>query len=302
MQHLTDEIIAVSSESQASRHGRLPQWQAVIDGLPKYSISQLDLVDGVAVSSRNDDVNISQLKDRLLALSPWRKGPFNLFGLVIDTEWRSDVKWRRIVDHLDLNNKRVLDVGCGNGYYMFRMLGAGAKCVLGVDPVALYIMQFKAINQYCQQDNLQILPIGLEQLPSCQVFDLVFSMGVLYHRRQPVQHLCDLKNYLSNGGELVLETLVISGSDCQQLIPQDRYAGMRNVWSLPTIPLLVRWLEQSGFKNIECLDCSKTTLEEQRQTSWMTSYSLSQFLHPNDDSLTIEGHPAPIRAMMKCSV
>ena len=55
-------------------------------------------------------------------------------------------------------------------------------------------------------------------------------MGVLYHRRSPIDHLLELKGCLQTGGELVLETLVIDGGLGEVLVPENRYAKMRNVW------------------------------------------------------------------------
>ncbi|PMC22346.1 tRNA 5-methoxyuridine(34)/uridine 5-oxyacetic acid(34) synthase CmoB, partial [Klebsiella aerogenes] len=44
-------------------------------------------------------------------------------------------------------------------------------------------------------------------------------MGVLYHRRSPLDHLWQLKDQLAPGGELVLETLVIEGDENTVLVP-----------------------------------------------------------------------------------
>ena len=40
-----------------------------------------------------------------------------------------------------------------------------------------------------------------------------------------------------------------------------------------------------------------TSTDEQRATKWMTNHSLIDFLDPNNKSLTIEGYPAPKRAV-----
>lgn len=298
-----DAIIDACNNAQANRHGRLPKWLNQLQMLPDIEPDEIELKDCVRLAVRRFDRSQSRLfEQQLLEFSPWRKGPVDLLGVHIDTEWRSDLKWRRLVDHLDLDGRQILDVGCGNGYYMFRMLGAGARSVMGVDPVALYVTQFLVINKYLKSDRLQLLPIGIEALPIVRAFDVVFSMGVLYHRRSHADHLSDLKIRLKGGGQLVLETLVLSGNDDDVLVPRDRYAGMKNVWAVPTVPRLIRWMEQAGFRNIKVLDLSKTTLTEQRQTRWMTSYSLNQFLDARDPSLTVEGYPAPVRVMLKSSL
>lgn len=295
-------IINECKNASANRHGLLCRWQTQLDELPIVEADQIDLRNAVKLGcSRIDRYQQALLEQKLLQFSPWRKGPFDLLGVHIDSEWRSDLKWNRLAGHIELGGKCILDVGCGNGYYMFRMLGAGAKSVLGVDPVALYVIQFLLINKYLKSSRLMVLPIGFEALPGALAFDTVFSMGVLYHRRSPVDHLSDLKNMINSGGELVLETLVLEGDGDTVLVPKDRYAGMKNVWSIPTLSVLKSWLEKAAFKNITVLDTSQTTLAEQRQTKWITSYSLNQFLDPLDQNLTIEGYPAPVRAMIRCT-
>ena len=301
-QQHTAAIVDACNLSQANQHGLLPKWFKQLNQLPQADIDEIELNTAVNLNASGfDDNQRAQFEQQLLKFSPWRKGPFDLLGVHIDTEWRSDLKWQRLVGQLELKNKKILDVGCGNGYYMLRMLGAGASQVLGVDPVALYAIQFLLINKYLNSDRLQLLPIGIEALPMENAFDVVFSMGVLYHRRSPLDHLVDLKTKLTDRGELVLETLVLAGDDDSELVPQDRYAGMKNVWSIPTVPKLCGWLQQIGFDNTVVVDVSATTLNEQRQTRWMTTYSLNQFLDPTDTSRTIEGHPAPVRALIKCS-
>ena len=296
-------VIDVCKNSPANQHGLLPKWFVKLDELPDVELDEIELKDAVNLDARLfDSSQRTKFERQLLDFSPWRKGPFNLLGVHIDTEWRSDLKWRRLAGKLDFAGKRILDVGCGNGYYMFRMLGAGAHSVLGVDPVALYVVQFLLINKYLKSDQLQLLPIGIEALPVTNAFDMVFSMGVLYHRRSALDHLSEVKNKLTSGGELILETLVLEGDADAVLVPKDRYAGMKNVWAIPTVPRLILWLEEAGYNHIEILDLSATSLNEQRQTRWMTSYSLNQFLDPMDHNLTIEGHPAPVRVMIKCKV
>jgi tRNA (mo5U34)-methyltransferase len=283
-------------------HGDYPRWKSAVDNLPEFSDINYDLnSDSVLINSNEcDDIQRQKIKQQLLELKPWRKGPFNLFNLDIDTEWRSNWKWDRFKDQIKpLDNKLVLDIGCGNGYYGWRMLGQGAKYVVGMDPTLLFLMQFLAVKKYLPDLNLDILPFGVESLPDTPLnFDTVFSMGVIYHRRQPMEHLKQLLNCLKPGGELVLETLVYDTDKPVALVPKKRYAKMNNVWSIPSCSLLSEWAEEIGFKNIRIIDVTRTTTEEQRQTDWMTFESLCDFLDKQDNNKTIEGHLAPIRAIL----
>ena len=87
------------------------------------------------------------------------------------------------------------------------------------------------------------------------------------------------------------------GKAGEVLVPEGRYAKMRNVWFIPSELTLQSWLKRIGFQNIRCIDTKVTTTEEQRKTSWMEYESLEDFLDPEDSTKTIEGHPAPRRAI-----
>ena len=286
--------------SAAERHGDLPRWQACLAMLPALT-GPVDLTQGVRIGRAKDieEEAREQLEQALRGLHPWRKGPFELFGITIDTEWRSDWKWHRVAPHLDLRGRRVLDVGCGNGYYMWRMWAAGASMVIGVDPNLLFMTQFEAVRRYLPGAPVWQLPFTLEDLPEpTEGFDTVFSMGVLYHRRSPIDHLLQLRACLRPGGELVLETLVIEGDETACLVPTDRYAQMRNVWFLPSVALLERFVRRAGFGEVRCVDLTQTSTAEQRSTDWMRFQSLPDFLDPDDTSRTCEGYPAPLRATL----
>ncbi len=285
-----------------NRHRELPLWWKLIENLPSLEPSWVKLdspIIKIGLPEDIDEVTRGNLEQQLRRLHPWRKGPFEVFGIFIDTEWRSDFKWSRLEPVIQrLNDRLVLDVGAGNGYHCWRMLGAGAKQVIGIDPGPRYVSQFIALKKLAGGWPVDLLPLALEDLPpNLQAFDSVFSMGVLYHRRSPFDHLYQLKDCLRSCGELILETLVIEGPEGSVLVPEKRYAKMRNVWFIPSVPTLSTWLKRTGFHHIRCVDVSKTTTEEQRSTDWMHFQSLPDFLDPRQPDLTVEGYPAPRRAI-----
>lgn len=284
------------------QHGQYDKWQKVLEKLPQVAADKINFYDQVSIDTSLDipSGELKKLQSLLKIFSPWRKGPFNVHGIEIDTEWRSDWKWQRLRSHISpLNNRTILDVGCGSGYHLWRMVGDGAKLAVGVDPSTLFLFQFEIIRRLANNDQrAHLLPLGIEALPPLKAFDTVFSMGVLYHRRSPIDHIIALKDQLRDGGELVLETLVIDGDKNQVLVPAGRYGKMNNVWFLPSVDALILWLEKVGFEEIKLVDCSVTTTDEQRSTPWMEFESLTDFLDPADPTKTIEGHPAPKRAVI----
>ena len=287
---------------RGANHGNLPEWLSALDGLPP-SAGPLAPGDVIRVGSAGDlpRADREALRNALRGLMPWRKGPFELCGIHIDAEWRSDYKWRRVRPHVDLAGQRVLDVGCGNGYFGWRMLEAGAHSVLGIDPSLLFVLQHAAVASCAEEGTARnlVLPLRLEDLAQPTLapqtpFDVAFSMGVVYHRRDPQAHLSQLASLLTEDGLLVLETLVASSA----FVPEGRYARMRNVWCVPDVVTIDLWLTAAGFTPGAVVDITPTTPAEQRTTKWMPHQSLPDALDPNDPTRTIEGHPAPARAVI----
>jgi len=299
---IDDDLNQVLSERS---HGDEQRWRQALKNLPDLACEQVEMNDGpVTISAKQvlTDEERQSLKQALQYFIPWRKGPFNVHGIYIDTEWRSDLKWKRLAEHIQpLAGRLVLDVGCGSGYHGWRMADAGASLVIGIDPSRLFYYQYKVIEHLLRPKTYPffMLPFGIQHMPdNLQAFDTVFSMGVLYHRKSPFEHLQELKNQLRPGGELVLETLIIDGEEGMTLVPEDRYAKMRNVWFIPAVPTLVLWMKRTGYKNIRVLDVSVTTTDEQRATEWMRFESLADYLDPQDQTKTVEGYPAPKRVVI----
>jgi len=286
---------------QLVHHGDFPRWQRALANLPVLEAVTVSLNQhAITVEGSLSKATSQQLRDALKALMPWRKGPFHIADIEVECEWRSDLKWDRLADAVSsLEGRTVLDVGCGSGYHCWRMRGSGAKLIIGIDPTALFAMQFQSIQHFIIDTQVQMWPLGIDDMPDgMHCFDTIFSMGLLYHRRSPLDHLKQLQTLLRPEGELVLETLVIDGDDQTCLMPKNRYAKMRNIWFIPSVAMLTIWLKRGGWRNIRLIDCTTTTSGEQRSTEWMQSESLADFLDPSDASRTIEGYPSPQRATL----
>jgi tRNA (mo5U34)-methyltransferase len=282
--------------------GNFLKFGKVVEKIQYHIPSIVDLDNQVVTIGTSKDLDPKESKalyHSLDQLCPWRKGPFDLFGIKIDTEWQSWMKWERLIPHIkNLKDKRILDIGSSNGYYMFRAAAYEPLMVLGLEPQSYFYFQYLAIQKFLKQENVFCLPIPHDELPKMNhYFDTVFCMGVLYHRPSPVEMLRVIHDSMKKGGELVLENLILEIRENFCLFPKDRYAKMRNVYFIPDLLTMESWLLRSGFSNIRCVDIGKTSLEEQRKTRWIQTESLKDFLDPNDPDKTVEGYPAPVRAI-----
>ena len=304
LQEFKEECLLKSLMAFKIKNGNVPKWTDALNKLNAIKKGELGL-DEPYISIKNIDSSSENIETNLKQLLPWRKGPFILNDLKLESEWIGDLKWQRIKNKIrPLKNKRVLDVGAGNGYFTFRMALEGARKALGVEPFLLFNYQFAAIDSLAKSNsNSMLIPLRLEELPNMPIFDSVFSMGVLYHQRDHLEHLSKLKKMMAPDSELILETLIVDGQKNYALVPEGRYANMRNVYCLPSTDTLRSWLSDVGYKNISLIDVSVTTPEEQRKTPWIgdNPASLEDFLDPSNPSLTIEGYPAPKRAIFTCS-
>lgn len=263
--------------------------------------TKITLDDWVGIDT-NEELSkdeIKTIKDTAKVLIPWKKGPFRVFNLEIDSEWQSNIKYNLLRPHFDLKDKIVADIGCNNGYYMFRMLEDEPKKVIGFDPSAITMLQFDFINHFAKT-NVVYERLGVEHLELYNhKFDFIFMLGVLYHRADPIGTLKSLCRGLNKNGEIIIDTFMIDGDEEIALTPNGRYSKIPNIYFIPTIPALKNWLSRAGFIDIEVLVTTTTTKEEQRATSWSFEQSLEDFLDKDDPDRTVEGYPAPKRVYIK---
>jgi len=290
--------VAAIAEKNIAENGNVPRWLAALEKIPKIACDCFE-ENGKVVISSNENTDNLLIRSALREFMPWRKGPWKILNIDIDTEWRSDLKWNRFAKFCNFCEKKILDIGCGNGYYAYRAALNGAKFVLGIDPSVYSVFQAQIPAKLCPQIPVKVLPLAQKDLPrNLPFFDMIFSMGVIYHHKNPLEHLSHIHNLLADGAELILETLVADGDKFPDgLNPKDRYAKMRNIYEIPSVKKIEKTLYSLNFKDIKLLDLTKTTILEQRKTDWMTFESLEDFLDKNDDSKTVEGYPAPMRAV-----
>ena len=301
---LNDRWITLLSTFDLDPYGqvkdkRIEEWKKIISNLPLMNLTKVNLINGITVRGKWDSKDRKRTEEDLMQLVPWRKGPFTIQDIFIDAEWQSSMKWKRILElDIELKGKNILDVGSGNGYYGFRMLGKGAEFVICLEPNVTHLTQFLALNHFINSDRIRMVPQRIEEISfSDECFDLVFSMGVLYHQRNPGNHLNLLASHLKEEGQIILETLIAPDEYGQALIPKSTYANMSNVWFIHTRKGLEDLVNDSGLKILQIGSSVKTTPVEQRATKWMPFRSLVDGLDQALDR-TVEGLPSPDRVVL----
>jgi tRNA (mo5U34)-methyltransferase len=272
--------------------------------LSQFKAAHIDCSGDTVTIGRQEEVSAAEqkaIRNELKNFMPWRKGPFSVFGIDIDAEWRSERKWQRIVPHLpDLKGKIIADIGCNNGYYMFRMAASEPRLVLGLEPSVQHYYCFKSLNSMAGLEYLDIDLLGVEHIHyfgSC--FDLVFLLGIIYHRPSPIETLRHIFTALQPGGTLILESQAIPGSEPIALFPDKTYAKVPGTYFVPTGSCLCNWMKKAGFKNISFFHSHPMSSREQRRTDWMQFESYEDFIDKNNPGKTVEGYPAPHRVFLK---
>ena len=285
-------------QNQADAISKLPTRDQLFGDF-QFDLSS-DWIDIGQASNLNEQQKLD-LAEAIYLLLPWRKGPFRMFGQEIDAEWQSFRKWNRILPALgSLEGKQILDVGCGNGYYMFRAAELNPYSIVGIDPSIPFYLSFELMQRYLKLPQLQYDLLGVEELDVFdRSFDMVWCMGILYHHRNPIVILRRLLQTLRVGGAAIIESQTIPGQGSHALFPEERYAKARNVYFIPTADCLINWVRRSGFKNVELVSHEQVTPEEQRTTELAPYESLADFLDPQDHTKTVEGYPAPWRTVIR---
>ena len=299
-----EELLSKCDDLEASGKKGVLRYRHPFESIRHIKTQHLDFTkDTVKIGQAGELSKTDQrkVKQALKAFMPWRKGPFDIFGTEIDAEWRSEKKWNRLQSAMPcLKGKVIADIGSNNGYYLFRMAAHQPQLALGFEPLLHHHYTFKTLNNFAGQKNIRSEMLGVEQLGLFkECFDVVFMMGILYHRISPVEVLKETLKALKPGGMIIVESQAIPGDDPIALFPESTYAKVPGTWFVPTGPCLVNWLTRSGYEDVDLFSSHPMSGSEQRRTPWMTFESYDDFIDPDNPDLTVEGHPAPIRIYIK---
>lgn len=278
--------------------------------------------DGVFIIER-ESPNPEEVLAQLNELGPFRKGPFRIDGIDVDSHWLSDLKWQFMLPIFQQTEFQILlskpnlsfvDIGSNNGYYLFRLihwlmgnselnlepsfinnLSGKGQLFLAIDPVAQFEAQFRFLHRILNDYPIQFERIGWQRVVSLARFDIILCMGVLYHQTDPISMLRSFHRSLNQGGHLILETMIIPSVENNlpiSLMPPNKYVGSSGVWFVPTKEALLNLLQRAGFQNIQ-IESIRSALDEQKRFGDFPAFR--EVLNSNNVNETMEGLPAPLR-------
>jgi SAM-dependent methyltransferase len=105
-------------------------------------------------------------------------------------------------DMSDMNNKWVLDIGCGAGRFAEIALSSGAN-VVALDYSSAVDACYKNLEHH---DKLHVIQGDVYKLPfKFEQFDFVYSIGVLQHTPDVKSSFFALKDHVKAGGNLCVD-------------------------------------------------------------------------------------------------
>jgi len=101
-------------------------------------------------------------------------------------------------------NKTILDIGCGNGYFVNALIANGYKAY-GIDASDKGIEQARKTNP----DAFFVMDVSSNELPPeirSIKFDIVISTEVIEHLYDPAAFILFCRSILNPGGEIIIST------------------------------------------------------------------------------------------------
>lgn len=162
-------------------------------------------------------------------------------------------RWADLIDAvpIDLSGKRILDIGCADGFYSIEFSRRGALEVVAVDPWRKHIERIAWLKEHFGLPNITPVVGGIEQMTVEEIgkFDVVFMLGLLYHLKDPLTGI-EAVSKLSN--ELYLESISIFDEENSYLYLKPPQESVHHIskW-IPTTRCIRDMLKMVGFSSIE---------------------------------------------------
>ena len=163
----------------------------------------------------------------------------------------------------DLTGKRVLDIGCAEGFFSFEAEKRGAREVIGIDSFPDSVRRFNIVKDARQSAATAFLMNVYDLEPKrLGTFDLVLFYGVFYHLKHPQYALERIHSVCA--GDLLFQTYMleeptVKGTPWARYYPHGMMSGKENELFDPTIFWLfnsaccLAMLDSVGFVDSEVI-------------------------------------------------
>lgn len=157
---------------------------------------------------------------------------------------------------VDLQGRRVLDIGAWDGWFSFALEKRGAD-VVALDCVELetFVRARSLLESKVEFREMDVMDLSPSALG---YFDIVLFLGVLYHLKHPLlalEKVCELTRDLA-----IVESHVSDAGARQSGIPTlefyetDELGRQFDNWFGPTIDCLLAFCRTAGFARVELID------------------------------------------------
>ena len=169
----------------------------------------------------------------------------------------------------DLAGKRVLDIGCWDGFYSFETEQRGAR-VTSVDcwrPENFFKAK-AALQSQAEFHELSVYDVTKERLGA---FDIVFFLGVLYHLRHPLlglEQVCEVTRDFAIIESHVVDKLHATADPVMEFYEFDELGGQYDNWWGPNVECLSRMARSAGFARVELLRAEETRATLKAHRHW----------------------------------
>jgi tRNA (mo5U34)-methyltransferase len=162
--------------------------------------------------------------------------------------------YRRFKLPADLTGRRVLDLGCWDGFYTFEAERHGAEVVaVDVRPSEKFPLAHRALGSRAAFHELSAYEVTRARLDS---FDFVLFLGVLYHLRHPLlalERVCEVTSEAAVIETHAIDQILSSDHPVMEFYETDELGGQYDNWWGPNLACLVAMARASGFARVEVL-------------------------------------------------
>jgi 2-polyprenyl-3-methyl-5-hydroxy-6-metoxy-1,4-benzoquinol methylase len=136
-----------------------------------------------------------------------------------DPRFLNSKKFIKYYEDLGINfsDKDVLDIACYDGLFSFDVEKKGANRILAIDYIVSIAKELLIpyLKSKVEMERVNIYNLDPEKHGK---FDIVLFPGVLYHMRYPFWGIKKVSDMVKDGGELLVETAILSNNSKQPFL------------------------------------------------------------------------------------